>query len=285
MLLTESAAFIKTFIDDLNEFLKMLCSDAQLTRLQKQWFKFCLTGILLTSGINWTKFKRCSLGQYTVSGLSWMFRHGKIAWNLLLIASVKMILLRHGITEGQLVIDEVDIERSKSTKRIHKTYKQKHKATGGYVNGQTVIVLLLITSSITIPVGFIFYQPDPVLSAWNKEEAALKKKGVPKSQRPPEPERHPDYPTKLDLALSLLHDFAKDHCDIKVSAIMADALYGEGNFMDKASSIFGGSADNQSVTQKPEYHSRKQNKESRWVFQLHKQRRAADFDSQRRQSD
>ena len=215
-------------------------SDAQLTRLQTQWLSFCLTGILLTNGINWTKFKRCSLGNYTASALSWMFRHGKIAWNLLLIASVKMILLRHGITEGQLVLDEVDRARSKSTKRIHKIYKQKHKASGGYVNGQTVIVLLLVTSSITIPVGFVFYQPDPVLSAWNKEEAALKKKGVPKSQRAPEPERNPDYPTKLDLALGLLHDFVKHHSGIKVSVIMADALYGEGDFMDKASSIFGG---------------------------------------------
>ena len=139
-----------------------------------------------------------------------------------------------------LVLDEVDRARSKSTKRIHKIYKQKHKASGGYVNGQTVIVLLLVTSSITIPVGFVFYQPDPVLSAWNKEEAALKKKGVPKSQRAPEPERNPDYPTKLDLALGLLHDFVKHHSGIKVSVIMADALYGEGDFMDKASSIFGG---------------------------------------------
>lgn len=240
MFLTDAADFIQTFIEDLNDSLKKLRPDAQLTRLQKQWFRFCLTGILLTNGINWTKFQRCSLGKYAVGGLSWMFRHGKIAWNLLLIASVKMILLRHGITEGQLVIDEVDRVRSKSTTRIHKTYKQKHKTTGGYVNGQTVVLLLLVTSFITIPIGFIFYQPDPVLSAWKKEEAALKEKNVPKSQRPPEPERHPDYPTKLDLALRLLHDFAKNHSDIKVSVIMADALYGEGDFMDKASSIFEG---------------------------------------------
>jgi hypothetical protein len=240
MFLTDAADFIQTFIEDLNDSLKKLRPDAQLTRLQKQWFRFCLTGILLTNGINWTKFQRCSLGKYAVGGLSWMFRHGKIAWNLLLIASVKMILLRHGITEGQLVIDEVDRVRSKSTTRIHKTYKQKHKTTGGYVNGQTVVLLLLVTSFITIPIGFIFYQPDPVLSAWKKEEAALKEKSVPKSQRPPEPERHPDYPTKLDLALRLLHDFAKNHSDIKVSVIMADALYGEGDFMDKASSIFEG---------------------------------------------
>ncbi len=129
-----------------------------------------------------------------------MFRKGKIAWNLLLIVSVRLILIRHGITEGRLVVDEADRSRSKSAKRIRKTYKQKDKATGGYVNGQTIILLLLVTDSVTIPVGFVFYKPDPVLSAWKKEDARLKKRGVPKQNRPSEPTRHPDYPTKLALA-------------------------------------------------------------------------------------
>jgi hypothetical protein len=44
----------------------------------------------------------------TPQALSWMFRQGKINWNLLLIASVKQILLRYGITEGQLVLDETE---------------------------------------------------------------------------------------------------------------------------------------------------------------------------------
>jgi len=239
MLSNDAACFVKTFVNDLNKSLEYLDQQAQLTALQKKWLSFCLTGILLTNGICWAKFERCFLGKYTVSSLSWMFRKGKIAWNLLLITSVKLILIRHGITEGQLVLDEVDRVRSKSTKRIHKTYKQKDKKTGGYVNGQTVILLLLVTSSITIPVGFVFYKPDPILSAWNKENAALKKRGVSKLNRPAEPARHPDYPTKLDLAIGLLRDFAKNHGDIEVLAIMADTLYGEGEFMDKASSIFG----------------------------------------------
>ncbi len=86
-------------------------------------------------------------------------------------------------------------------------------------------MLLLITDSVTIPVGFVFYKPDPVLSAWNKKDAELKKKGVPKKDRPPALMRHPDYPTKLQSALHLLYEFAKHHSDIKVTAIMADALY------------------------------------------------------------
>ena len=52
--------------------------------------------------------------------------------------------------------------------------------------------------------------------------------------------RNPDCPTKLELAICLLTDFSNNHSDINVTAIMADALYGESEFMDKASSIFGG---------------------------------------------
>jgi len=240
MLINEPASFIETFVENLNDSLKSARPEAALTTSQRRWLSFCLTGILLTNSICWSKFERTFLGKYTIGGLSWMFRQGKIAWSLLLIASVSLILMRYGITEGQLVIDETDRSRSKSTKRIHKTYRQKDKATGGYVNGQTIVLLLLVTESVTIPVGFVFYKPDPVLFAWRKKDAELKKQGVPKKDRTPEPMRHPDYPTKLRLALHLLYEFAKYHSDIKVTAIMADALYGEGSFMDEASCIFGG---------------------------------------------
>jgi hypothetical protein len=240
MLINEPASFIATFVETLNDSLRFLKPEAALTALQRQWLSFCLTGILLTNSICRSKFERTFLGKYTISGLSWMFRQGKIARNHLLIASVKLILMRYDITEGQLVIDETDRSRSKSTKRIHKTYKQKDKTTGGYVNGQTIVLLLLVTESVTIPVGFVFYKPDPVLSSWKKEDAKLKKQGVPKKDRPPKPMRNPDYPTKLQSALHLLYEFAEHHSDIKVTAIMADALYSESSFMDEASRIFSG---------------------------------------------
>jgi len=68
-----------------------------------------------------------------------MFRDAKIYWNYLLQSSVTVLLKRYGIKEGVIAIDESDRARSKRTKRIHHVHKQKHKASGGYVNGQTVI--------------------------------------------------------------------------------------------------------------------------------------------------
>jgi hypothetical protein len=240
MLMSEPASFIKTFVADLDTALGKLKPNAKLTQLQKIWLGFCLTGMLLTNSVCWAKFERASLGEYKIAALSWMFREAKVAWDHLLLASVTLVLERHGITDGVLVLDESDRARSKRTKRIHKVHKQKHKVSGGYVNGQTVVLLLLVTQSVTFPVGFAFYMPDPMLTAWTKEDERLKKAGVAKKERPAQPERNDLYPTKTQLALRLLQAFKDAHGDIKINAVLADALYGEARFMDKASQIFDG---------------------------------------------
>jgi len=238
--MSEPASFIKTFVADLDAALGKLKPNAKLTQLQKIWLGFCLTGMLLTNSVCWAKFERASLGEYKIAALSWMFREAKVAWDYLLLASVTLVLERYGITNGVLVLDESDRARSKRTKRIHKAHKQKHKASGGYVNGQTVVLLLLVTQSVTFPVGFAFYMPDPLLTAWAKEDKRLKKAGVAKKDRPVQPVRNGLYPTKTQLALRLLQAFKDAHGDIKINAVLADALYGEARFMDKASRIFDG---------------------------------------------
>ncbi len=240
MIITEPAYFIKSFIEDLNNAIKDLKASAGLLLPQITWLGFCLMGILLVNSVCWAKFERASLGGYSLARLSWMFRKSKIAWDRIFIASVKRVLKQHGVTEGALVIDETDHRRAKKTKRIHKAHKQKESITGGYVNGQTIVFLLLVTNAITIPVGFAFYMPDPVLSAWKKNDDKLKKQGVFKKDRTKEPERNPDYPTKVQIALSLLQEFKDHHNNIRVQAVLADALYGESKFMNQASKIFGG---------------------------------------------
>jgi len=240
MLMNEPAPFIKTFVADLDVALGKFNPTAKLTKLQKLWLEFCLTAILLTNSVCWAKFERASLGKYKIGALSWMFREAEIAWNYLLFVSVLLILEKYKIVEGVLDIDESDRMRSKRTKRIHNVYKQKHKASGGYVNGQTVVLLLLVTESITFPVGFSFYRPDPAQTAWTKEDKRLKAAGVAKKDRPVQPDRNELYPTKTQIALALLQNFRDAHGNIKIKAILADALYGEAAFMDKASQIFNG---------------------------------------------
>ena len=118
--------------------------------------------------------------------------------------------------------------------------RDKHSlGKGAYFDSLgTVFVLLLITQSVTIPVGFAFYMPDPALTAWTKEDKRLKKQGMTKKDRPVMPERNNAYPTKTQLAVRLLQAFKDAHGDIKIKTVLADALYGETVFMDKAAGIF-----------------------------------------------
>jgi hypothetical protein len=138
------------------------------------------------------------------------------------------------------VVDDTDKARSKTTRTIAHVHKLHDKASGGFIMGQNLVFLLLVSELITVPVGFAFYEPDPVRTRWAKQDRALKKQGVAKRQRPPKPPRNPAYPTKLELGLRLLGQFRQYHPTIMVQCVLADALYGSAAFVDTASAIFGG---------------------------------------------
>lgn len=177
MLMQESLPFIKEFIERINEAIIEIEPNGSLSKAQKNWLSFCIMGILISNHLCWATFERISLGKYKLSALSWMFRYSKIAWGLLLQMSVRIVLRKYNITEGILVADDSDRKRAKVTKRIYKAHKIHDKSSGGCFNGQCVVFLLLVTEKVTIPVGFDFYMPDPVITQWNIEDKKLKKKG------------------------------------------------------------------------------------------------------------
>ena len=144
----------------------------------------------------------------------------------------------HGITSGSLIVDDTDNPRSKAAKALAYLYKLRDKASGGYLWGQSLVFLVLVTPKISLPVGVVFYQPAPELSAWYKTAKALKKRGGPPTQRPRKPAPNPQYPTKEQLALRLLASFKAQHGAVRIHAVMADALYGTATFVDGASALF-----------------------------------------------
>lgn len=240
MFFSKAAPFVSSFVEALNIAIEKHKPGCGLSRIQRGWVSFCIMAILVTNSVCWARFERAGLGQYSLGALSWIFRHSKIPWELLLSMSVRVILSRYGIKEGSLVEDDTDKRRSKSTTRISHVHKLKDKLTGGFLMGQCIVFLVLVTPKITIPVGFKFYMPDPTMTEWSKKNKALKKLGIPAKQRPPKPSRNEKYPTKQELALSLLEQFRQDHPDVKIRCIIADALYGTQSFVDKASGIYGG---------------------------------------------
>jgi hypothetical protein len=231
--------FINLHVDSLDEAIRKSSPGQKLSRIQKAWLKFCLMGILLTNSVCWAAFERGSLGKYQVGAIAWMFRHSRIAWEEIWQASISLVLRQYGLREGILVADDTDHRRAKLTPAIWRTYKIFDKKTGGYFNGQTLVFLILVTPKITVSVGFRFYQPDPQLKAWKKEDERLKKAGQSKAQRPPAPTPDPKYPTKAELVLDMIREFRKHHPEVKVKAVLADALYGTQAFMDEASLLCG----------------------------------------------
>jgi hypothetical protein len=240
MVIGKPAPFVSAFVDAVDAAIRMHQPHHALSGTPRTWLAFCITAVLVTNSICWARFERASLGAYAMAALSWMFRHSKMPWDHLLVASVRVILRHHGLTSGSLVIDDTDNPRSKSAQALAYLYKLRAKESGGYLWGQSLVFLVLVTPKISLPVGVVFYQPAPELSAWYKTDKNCKRQGVPPKQRPRKPAPNPQYPTKEQLALRLLASFKAHHPEVRIHAVMADALYGTATFVDGASTLFNG---------------------------------------------
>jgi hypothetical protein len=234
------APFVSTFVDAVDEAIRAQSPRHGMSAMQRAWLAFCVTAVLVTNSMCWGRFERASLGTYALAALSWMFRQSKIPWDALLVASVRVLLRHSGLPCGSLVIDDTDNTRSKSAKTLAHLYKLRDKESGGSVWGQSLVFLVLVTPKISIPVGFAFYPPAPELSAWYKQDKALKKQGVPKKPRPSPPPANPLYPTRQALALYVLAQCKTQPPDCKVPCSTADALYGTAPFGDGAAAMCGG---------------------------------------------
>ena len=231
-------SIVTHFINALSDSLSSIKPSAKLTKSQKFVLGAMLTGIIMTEALNWAAFERRSLGRVKPTALCWMFYKAKIAWQHLLQASISNILEHYQLTAGHIDIDDTHKHRAKKTTCIAGAHKIKDKPTGGYINGQELVFMVLVTSKVTFPLGFRFYVPDPKLAEWSKKDKMLQRQGVAKKYRPKRPEPdHVNYPTKQALALDMLREFTAAFPDFKIKSVLADALYGTADFMDKAEII------------------------------------------------
>ena len=139
MILGKPAPFVRAFVDAVDDAIRAQHPSHAMSATQRTWLAFCVTAVLVTNSICWARFERASLGTYSLAALSWMFRHSKMPWAKLLVASVQVILRHHGITSGTLVIDDTDNPRSKSAKTLAYLYKLRDKESGGYLWGQSLV--------------------------------------------------------------------------------------------------------------------------------------------------
>lgn len=176
MIIGEGLPFIKDYVSSINEAIRKQAPEKSLSKTQSYWLSFVILGLLVTNNLCWKRFEKFSIGRYSMAGLSWMFCKARIAWELVLQASVIHLFSAYGMKSGVLVIDDSDKERSKNTTEISKVHKIKNKKSGGFFNGQNLIFLLLVSETFTVPVGFCFYEPDPKMVAWRKREQRLRER-------------------------------------------------------------------------------------------------------------
>ena len=236
MFFLQPLSLCEKFITNINLALQKLGAN-KLSASQCLWFSICITGVIVTNSVCWKRFERSCFGEFCAGTISKMFKRSKICWDSILHASILNVFLQYKITKGILALDDTDNKRSKKTTKIAKAHKLKDKASGGFVNGQALTFLILITDKVTIPVGFAFYEPDPDYRAWKKTDKELRKQGISKKERPQKPEKNEIYLTKQEVGLMLLKQFKNDYPEIAIQAILADALYGSGGFVHTAATI------------------------------------------------
>ena len=156
MIMGKPASFVSAFIDAVDDAIRAHQPHHGMSAMQRAWLAFCVTAVVVTNSMCWARFERASLGTSSLAALSWMFRHSKIPWDDLLVASVRVILHHHGLTAGSLLIDDTDNPRSKAAQTLAYLYKLRDKESGGYLWGQSLVFLVLVTPQISIPVGFTF---------------------------------------------------------------------------------------------------------------------------------
>src|SRR6059036_1036821 len=91
MVLEKPAPFVSAFVDAVDEAIRAQSPSHGMSAMQRTWLAFCVTAVRVTNSICWARFERASLGTYALAALSWMFRHSKMPWDQLLVASVRVL--------------------------------------------------------------------------------------------------------------------------------------------------------------------------------------------------
>jgi hypothetical protein len=155
LLLGKPAPFVRAFIEAVDATMRAQHPSHAMSATQRTWLAFCVPAVLVPNAMCWARFGRARLGTYALAALSWMFRPRKMPWDQRLVASGQGILRHPGLPSGTLVIAETDNPRSKSAQALAYLYKRRDKASGGYLWGHRRVFLVLVTPTISLPVGLL----------------------------------------------------------------------------------------------------------------------------------
>lgn len=223
-----------------------------LSKRQQWHLAMLLTGIVSNGTINLTRISFACFGSVSLAVFSAFIHRSSIPWVKIQFAAFLHILKNFDIKKIHLQIDDTDLGRSKRVRALFGVFRTIHKPTNGFQNAQNLVLLTACAFGVSFPVVFSFYQPDPALTKWHKEQkaSALKKKKTGKGLKVgPKPKRSKNYPTRNQIAARLLVKVQKwlsiventIGVKIKVISISADAAYLDPILSKKVKKIFPGS--------------------------------------------
>jgi hypothetical protein len=160
------APCVRACVDTVDEASREQSPSHGMSTRPRAWLALCGTAVLVTHAMGWARLARASLGTYALAALAWRLRHRKIPGDELVGASVRVLRRPDGRPWGSLVIDDPDHKRSKAAHTLAHLSKRRDKESGGYVGGQSLLFLLVVTPTLTLPGGVTFDQPAPEWSAW-----------------------------------------------------------------------------------------------------------------------
>lgn len=228
---------VKRYLDDVLEFNKVASrSQTEVvnpSQPMQRTIGLLLTGILVIGTFCLSALQRASCGALSVKAVSELIHRSKLESVLyrLSLASLGLLISLCRISSARICIDECQVRRAKSCKKIFGAFWSRDRKTGGRIRGQEWVVLYMVTDRFSLPVLGLLYQPDPNLSRWAKEDKRLRKAGVPARSRPKKPARNKGYPSKIEIACSLVRRLKYYFPKLEITAILADCLYGTHQFL------------------------------------------------------
>lgn len=225
------------FVKDLNVSLKKIDGKG-LSKIKSMYLAFCLTAMICCKSLNLELFERSSLGYFKAKSIGYFLKRIELYLDLLWYISINRIIDIYNIKEGYLLADDTDRVRSKNVTKIYAAQKTKDKKTGGYCTAQNIVLLSLVTTKVSIPVGFSFFQSDPRILEWKKTIESMKLKGIKRNKFPKKPLPNKDYPTRLELLEKLIFKFKKNFDNISIKGILFDSAYLSKNIVKNLSHIY-----------------------------------------------
>jgi hypothetical protein len=166
-----------------------------------------------------------------------MLRRANIPASQLFWGALKLTIKNFKVSIVSIVIDDTERERSKNCNLLPFVRKAVCKATGGWIQAQNIVFILLVTEYVTIPVWFCFHRP----ARLTKEQKEITRKRPKKIK-----EFDSKYRTKVELACLGLAIVARilrrlEHelnLTLKVSCVTGDNGFASASIQVAVSKLF-----------------------------------------------